>query len=165
MNLKGTAKNLRAPWRKGEPSPNPSGRPKRLPISDVYAQLAVQPIPESILKILQRDGVPLGPDTTFADGLATQMWLQALRGDILAAREIRESIEGKSPTRTEIKQGPTEVAPKPDYTKIIGIIRKVYGLNKPPSSPEISTVDNNAEPTGDVPNEVDPRLPEIKEKK
>ena len=40
MNPNGTRKNLRPPWRKGEPSPNPSGRPKRLPISDTYALFA-----------------------------------------------------------------------------------------------------------------------------
>jgi hypothetical protein len=37
MNSKGTPENLRPAWRKGDPSPNPTGRPHRLPISDICA--------------------------------------------------------------------------------------------------------------------------------
>jgi Family of unknown function (DUF5681) len=99
MNSHGTPKNLCPPWRKGEPSPNPSGRPKRLPISDTYALFASEPIPESIRKAMRRKGVHLEAGTTSAQALVKQMWLKAMVGDSKAAKEIRESIEGKAAQR------------------------------------------------------------------
>src|SRR5882757_6065559 len=99
MNSAGTRKNLQPPWRKGEPSPNPSGRPKRLPISDTYALFAPEPIPESIRKAMKRRGIPIEPGATFADALVLQMWVKAMAGDPKAAKEIRESIEGKAAQR------------------------------------------------------------------
>jgi hypothetical protein len=99
MNPNGTTKNLRRPWVKGEPSPNPSGRPRRLPISDTYALFAAAPIPESIRRALKRKGIHIDPGATFADVLGLQMWTRAMGGDPKAAKEIRESIEGKAAQR------------------------------------------------------------------
>ncbi len=99
MNPNGTAKNLRPPWRKGEPSPNPSGRPRRLPITDTYASLADVPIPESVRKVMKRNGVILEPGATFAKALALRVWMRALDGDPGAAKELRESMEGKAAQR------------------------------------------------------------------
>ena len=100
MNPNGTRKNLRPAWRKGEPSPNPSGRPKRLPISDTYESLADEPIPDSVRKILKQNGVTLEPGMTFAQALAMRIWMRALSGDQTAAKELRESMEGKSAQRS-----------------------------------------------------------------
>ena len=99
MNPNGTPKNLRQPWQKGEPSPNPSGRPKRLPISDSYALLADEPISESDRKILQEKGISLEPGATYASSLARQNWLKAIEGDTKAAKEVREATEGKAGIR------------------------------------------------------------------
>ena len=99
MNSKGTPENLRPAWRKGDPSPNPTGRPHRLPISDMYARIAVEPIPESIRSAMKRNGVSLPPEATFAEALATRVWVKALSGDSGAAREIREAIEGRTGPR------------------------------------------------------------------
>ena len=99
MNSAGTRKNLRPPWRKGEPSPNPSGRPKRLPISDTYALFVSEPIPESIRKAMRKRGVNLEPGATFAEAVCLQMLMKAMAGDPKAAKEIRESIEGKAAQR------------------------------------------------------------------
>jgi hypothetical protein len=99
MNSDGTPENLRPPWRKGEPSPNPSGRPKRLPISDTYALFASEPIPESIRRAMKRRGIPIEPGATYAGALALRMWVRAMDGDPKAAKEIRESIEGKASQR------------------------------------------------------------------
>ena len=99
MNSKGTPQNLLPAWRKGDPSPNPSGRPHRLPISDVYARIASEPISESIRKTLKRNGVSLPPGATFAEALATRVWMKALAGDLAAAKEIRETTEGKTGQR------------------------------------------------------------------
>jgi hypothetical protein len=85
--------------RKGEPSPNPTGRPKRLPISDTYALFAPEPIPESIRKAMKRRGIPVEPGATFADALVLQVWMKAMYGDPKAAKEVRESIEGKAGLR------------------------------------------------------------------
>lgn len=61
MNPNGTRKNLRPPWRKGEPSPNPSGRPRRLPILYTYAPFAPQLVPECIRRAMKRKGIPIEP--------------------------------------------------------------------------------------------------------
>ena len=101
MNSKGTPNNLRPPWGKGEPSPNPSGRSKRLPISDTYAQIATQPISESVRRVLKRKGLPLQSGATFADAVVLGVMMKALLGDSRAAKEVRESIEGKAGQRAE----------------------------------------------------------------
>ncbi len=99
MNPTGTRKNLRPPWRKGEPSPNPSGRPKRLPISDTYALFAQEPIPEYIRKAIKRKGIPIEPGATFADAVVLQTLLKAVNGDLKAAQELRKAIEGREGQR------------------------------------------------------------------
>jgi hypothetical protein len=99
MNPNGTLENLRPPWQKGDPSPNPSGRPSRLPISDMYTRIADEPIPEAIRKAMKRNGVNLKSGATFAEALATRVWAKALSGDSGAAKEIREAIEGKTGKR------------------------------------------------------------------
>jgi hypothetical protein len=109
MNRHPNTSGLRPPWRRGQASPNPSGRPRRLPISDVYAKLAAEPVPPSIRGILKRDGVTLPPDATLADALATRMFLRAIAGDCVAAKEIRESIEGKAGQRIEPRDAVDEI--------------------------------------------------------
>lgn len=111
MNPQGNSKNLRPPWRKGEPSPNPSGKPKRLPISDSYALLADEPIPESDRKLLETKGISLEPGATYASALARQNWIKAIEGDTRAAKEVREATEGKAGLRPADPgdNGPTEI--------------------------------------------------------
>lgn len=111
MNPNGTPKNLRPPWRKGAPSPNPTGRPHRLPISDTYESLADEPIPDSVRKAMKRNGVPLEPGATFAQALALRVWMRALNGDPVAAKELRESMEGKAAQRAAapVDSGPGEI--------------------------------------------------------
>src|ERR1700730_8825677 len=111
MNPNGTPKNLRPPWRKGDPSPNASGRPHRLPISDVYLTFADQAIPETIRRVMKRKGVTLEPGMTFAEVLGLRVWMNALDGDSGAAREIRESLEGKAAQRAAPpgNSGPVEI--------------------------------------------------------
>jgi hypothetical protein len=101
MNFHPNTRGLRPLWKKGDPSPNPSGRPKRLPISDTLAEMAVQPVPTSIRKLLERRGVTLAPNATYADALARSEYLEAFNGNCAAAKEIREAIEGKAGQRIE----------------------------------------------------------------
>ena len=77
-------------------SGNPGGRPKKRPISDRYAELAQEEVPE---KVRIKFGRPEG--ATFADALVMVMFKSALEGNTHAVREIRESIEGKIVQRQE----------------------------------------------------------------
>jgi len=88
MAGKGRTENLK-PWKPGE-SGNLSGRPKKRPISDRYAERAETPLPE---KERIKRGLPMG--ATYGDALALGQFNAALNGRTEAAREIRESIEGK----------------------------------------------------------------------
>ena len=80
-----------------------------MPISDIYELLASEPIPEAVIRALKRKGIPIEPGATFAEALALQMWMNALGGDSNAAKEIRESVEGKAPQRPPGPKGPVEV--------------------------------------------------------
>ena len=40
-------------WRKGQPSPNPGGRPKKAPVSAAYSELVSAPLPAEIRKKLK----------------------------------------------------------------------------------------------------------------
>jgi len=70
--------NLRPPWKAGDPSPNPSGRPKALGIA--Y---------KAWLETVNAQGI------TNAEAVALAMGLAAMRGDVSAAREIRAATEGE----------------------------------------------------------------------
>jgi len=73
--------NLR-PFQPGQ-SGNPSGRPKRKPITDAYIRLLNEPIPGD------KEG------RTFADALAQKILKEALNGKVPAASEITDRVEGK----------------------------------------------------------------------
>jgi hypothetical protein len=78
-------------------SGNPSGRPRRRPISDRYAAMAEEPLEEALRLELK---IPKG--STYGDALARAQWRAAIKGNTGAAREIREAIEGKATQRIEI---------------------------------------------------------------
>ena len=89
------------PWKPGQ-SGNPSGRPRTQPISDRYAHIAEEKLPENIRKKLK-----LGPGATYGDAIALRTFQAALEGDIAATREVREAIEGKAAIRvTEERESP-----------------------------------------------------------
>ena len=129
MNPKGTIKNLRAPWVKGCPSPNPSGKPKRLPISDICAAFADLPIPDGARRILKRAGLPLEPGATFGHAVVLRLLKMALEGNIKAITEFRDSIEGKTPQRP----------PEPELKDKQPIIHVVYDVEEPKNSPAPKT--------------------------
>jgi Family of unknown function (DUF5681) len=107
MNRKGTPANLAPRWVKGQ-SGNPAGRPKKRPITDEYFDLADKPLPEKLRKKLERDfGIKLPPGITWSQTAALRRFMEACgikieKGGTRAAKEIRESIEGKAPERLEI---------------------------------------------------------------
>lgn len=96
--------HLKPPWQPGE-SGNPSGRPKKRPITDEYFQLSQSPIPESLRQKINRQ---LGEEllkegATWAQANALRRFLDTImQGGHPSSREIREAIEGKAPERLEI---------------------------------------------------------------
>jgi hypothetical protein len=115
-------KNLRPPWKPGDPSPNPSGRAKKRPITDRYHEGLEAPLEENIRLAL---GLPEG--ATNGDTVAKAQIRAAIKGKTYAARELREAIEGKSTQRLEII-GEDGGAIKVDIAESLARIREFYGL-------------------------------------
>src|SRR5215471_19622836 len=100
-------KGLAPQWQKGQ-SGNPSGRPKKRPITDEYFWLADQEIPEKMRKQLEtKFGLILPKGATFAKMTAIRRFMEAMglkpeQGGTRAAKEIADRMEGKPPQRLEI---------------------------------------------------------------
>jgi hypothetical protein len=85
--------NVQLPCRPND-NTNASGPPENLPISGLYAKFAQRAVPEELKTELHLpDGV------TYGEALAMALFKAAIKGSVLAAREIRESAEGKASTR------------------------------------------------------------------
>ena len=95
---RGNSANLRPPWKPGQ-SGNPSGRPKRRPITESYIEMADQELPP---EMCQRLGMK--PGSTFAHAVARGQFINAIKGDVKNANEIRQAIEGNPNQR--VKQEP-----------------------------------------------------------
>jgi hypothetical protein len=103
MAGKGKIENLRPPWKPGE-SGNPSGRPRRTAISEIYAELLEMPLPEELRNRLKRsEGI------TFVKALALGVLEKALDGNLAAVREVREATEGKANVRPNTIEREVEV--------------------------------------------------------
>jgi Family of unknown function (DUF5681) len=90
MAGKGKLENLKPAWRPGE-SGNPSGRPRRRPISGAYAERLQRPVLEKLRRELD-----LWEGATYADAVAAAMTIAACEGGVAEARELREATEGKT---------------------------------------------------------------------
>ena len=90
---RGNKGNLKPPWKPGE-SGNPSGRPKRRPITDSYIEMARQKMPPELCKQL---GMKSG--STYAQAVARAQFIKAMKGEAKNASEIREAIEGNATQR------------------------------------------------------------------
>jgi hypothetical protein len=85
--------NLQLPCGPGE-NTNPSCPPTNLPISALYERFAQRSVPEELrMKLNLPEGV------SFGDALAAGLFAAAAQGNVPAAREIREGIEGKTSPR------------------------------------------------------------------
>lgn len=92
---------LKEPWQPGGPSPNPSGRPKRKPMSDAFLEAILEEV-EDFYRIDQRTNRELFPKgTTWLRVIAKAVVRLAASGNMKAVRELREAIEGRSPIRIE----------------------------------------------------------------
>jgi hypothetical protein len=126
-------------WRKGCPSPNPSGRPKNL-ISDAQ---------KDWLKQQAKNGV------TNAELVAQAQGKKALKGDTTAYTAIRDTTEGKprpvQPYAEEI--GPTtqvqvnqQVNIVSDRQNLAALIRQIYGLETDGSAADFAAVPGKGKP-------------------
>jgi len=86
---------LKPPWKPGE-SGNPSGRPKRRPITDSYIEMARQKMPLEMCKQLG-----MKPGSTYAQAVARAQFIKAMKGEVRNASEIREAIEGNATQRVK----------------------------------------------------------------
>lgn len=77
-------------WQKGQPSPNPGGRPRKAPISDAYRHHVEAPLPEAFRAKLR---LPKG--ARWADAMALGQLHSAVKGNTVAAKEIADRIEGR----------------------------------------------------------------------
>lgn len=83
-------------------SGNPGGRPKKQPITDYLIDQLDQPVPEAMKAKLPPIFVEVyGTHATFGQVLAFQLVTQGLRGDMQAAKEILDRVEGKVTKKLE----------------------------------------------------------------
>src|ERR1051326_6647000 len=83
---RGCPENLRPyMWQKGQPSPNPGGRPRKAPISEAYKDLIGEPLPDDM-----RSRLKLPEGATWAHALALGQLRSAVKGNTPAAREIAD---------------------------------------------------------------------------
>ena len=83
----GRIENLRPPWKKGDPSPNPSGRPKRKPVTEALEAYLATPEGVEALVSLSKAVVKV-----------------AHRHPGMAVF-VRETLEGKLTERVEVSGG------------------------------------------------------------
>jgi hypothetical protein len=89
-------------WQKGQPSPNPGGRPKKAPISEAYEHHVTERLTDDIRRRFR-----LRKGATWADAIAVKQIHAALRGNTVAAKEIADRIEGRVrlPVAVETPEG------------------------------------------------------------
>jgi hypothetical protein len=76
-------------WRKGQPSPNPAGRPRKTMLTDALRDVLAQPFPGD------------GQRRTFAEVIARRIATEAARGNLRAVAEIADRTEGRTRLESE----------------------------------------------------------------
>ena len=84
-------------WRKGQPSPNPGGRPHKTALTDA--------IRDQLAQVAEKDRA----GRTNAEVIAAVLIAKAKRGNVKAAREIADRAEGR-PSQSLNLQGRMEVS-------------------------------------------------------
>ncbi len=88
------------PWKPGQ-SGNPSGRPKRKPLTDAYAAILRKRIPAAVARKLQLLGRP-----TYAQVIAMSLAQEAIKGKVQAASELADRVEGRITTPGDSPENP-----------------------------------------------------------
>ncbi len=81
-------------------SGNPSGRPKRKPLTDAYMAILGKTIPPEVARKLD-----LPESATYAEVIAMSLAREAVKGKVNAAAEMADRVEGKV---TQPISGPDE---------------------------------------------------------
>jgi hypothetical protein len=77
-------------------SGNPSGRPKKLPITDCYATIAELPVPDYLIAALKLSDAERPAIKTYGDALALSQFRAGIKGKTDAAREIADRLESRA---------------------------------------------------------------------
>jgi len=81
--------------------PGSGGRPRKRPLTESHDDLLRTEVPPAILRALAPMGIKKG--ATWAEAISLSLAHQAVvKGNVLAAKEMRESTEGKAPQRIEV---------------------------------------------------------------
>ena len=95
-NPENTAKNRSLPpkfaaqmWKPGQ-SGNPGGRPKKKPLTDAYAAILDKTVPPDMAIKLK-----LPESATYAEVIAMALAVAAVNGEVKAAAELADRVEGK----------------------------------------------------------------------
>jgi hypothetical protein len=82
-------------------NPGGPGRPKKRPQTEANESVLNAQVPEPIWRALKAFG--LKKDATWAEAIALSLAHQAVvKGNVLASKELRESVEGRSVQRHEL---------------------------------------------------------------
>jgi hypothetical protein len=108
-NPNGNLANIK-PWGANNPPPKSPGRPRKRPSSEANEDFLRMEIPEAWRRAMNSvsvDGVKtqveiLKPGATFADAISYGLGKKAMLGDPACAKELRESVEGRSVQRVEL---------------------------------------------------------------
>jgi hypothetical protein len=106
-------------WRKGCPSPNPGGRPKKTPYTDAYREIA-----DGVVKDLK-----IRPNDSVAIAIAKAVAREALRGKIPAAVEIANRVEGIARHRVELTGEDSDPIQMEDVHATL--MKKLFGKEDP----------------------------------
>lgn len=101
-NPHGNPATLRPPWGPDNPPPKSPGRPPKRPQSEAYEDWLREPVSKEKIAQFRLDGIILKDSATNATVVAMAMGRKAIRGDVNAAKEMREAVEGKSISRIEL---------------------------------------------------------------
>ena len=91
-------------WKPGQ-SGNPSGRPRKLPITDRYASVAELPVPDYLLAALKLSEAEKQEIKTYGDAVALNQFRAAIKGRTEAAREIADRLEGRARQSVQVSGG------------------------------------------------------------
>ena len=104
---------------------NRKGRPPKRPITDRLREWAERPLDAKTRKRFKLPATTL----TYGDALALIQFQESFKGRTMAAKEIREAIEGKATSRIEVIGSDTDE--QPNLAMTIAKIREFYGLEEP----------------------------------
>jgi Family of unknown function (DUF5681) len=104
---RGNAATIAAYQFKPGESGNPSGRPKRLPVTDYLREQLEGTIPKAMLEAMKEGARQVffeiyGPEPTFGQMIAFKLVQMSAKGDLFAIREVLERVEGKVAQKTTL---------------------------------------------------------------